>query len=357
MKVKEYLMITERTRIIAALEHRTLDRIPICEQDIWPETIARWEKEGLPKGQSPTDYFGLDRIHLLDVADWSFFPHEIYEDNEEYCVDLNGQGTVVKWPRNSVSYAGHEELDHKVKTMADWREARKCLDVDERRFKEVKPGRSGDFRCAVVIDHYWTSFLMFGMEELCCWLGGKPNDLKEIYQDYTDFLLGMLSLWLKRKISFDAVWLFSDMAFKSGPMFSPKTYREVIKPSYDRIRCWCTEHDKYLFLHTDGNMDILLPEVIETGFDLVHPLEARAGNDVRELKGLYGNQITFMGNINTDILAEGNKEAIKDEIASKVTTAKANGGYLYNIDHSVPPTISFEIYSYAIELIKKYGKY
>lgn len=48
---------------------------------------------------------------------------------------------------------------------------------------------------------------------------------------------------------------------------------------------------------------------------------------------------------------------IEDEIALKITIAKENGGYIYHIDHSVPPTISFEAYSHAIEMVKKYGNY
>ena len=350
-------MITARERIIAALEHRELDRLPICEQAIWPETLQRWEKEGMSKGGNLVELYKLDNMSVFHPFDCSFFPHEIYEDNAEYCVDLNGQGTTVKWYKNRGSSSGHSELDHKVKTIEDWREAKSRLKVTSERFRPIPAYNKDRFTAISAIDHFWTSFTMLGMENMCLWLAGEPENLMEMYNDYTDFLVGMLDLCMARKIEFDGIWFFSDMAYCGGPMFSPATYREVIRPGYDRIRKWCSANNKYLFLHCDGNLDILLPEFIETGFDMIHPLEARAGNDIRKIKEKYDEKITLMGNINADVLARGNRAEIEDEIASKITIAKKGGGYIYNIDHSVPPTISFENLVYAIELVKKYGKY
>ena len=350
-------MTTAHDRITAALEHRTLDRIPICESGIWPETIARWEQEGLPRGADPIDFFKMDRISSGGSFDVSFFPHTIYEDDGEYVTDLNGYGTVVKWRKKRSSSEGHMELEHKVTSMGDWREARQRLTVDEARLRPASASHPGDFITLGAVDHFWMSFCMCGFENLCCWLVDAPDDVRSIYEDYVDFLLGMLDLCVAKGMAFDGVWFFTDMAYHSGPMFSPATYREVIEPGYLRLREWCDRHGKWMLLHCDGNLDVLLPELIRTGFDWIHPLEARAGNDVRRLKPLYGDAIAFMGNINADVLARGDRVEIEDEIAGKITAAKPNGGYVYNIDHSVPPTVNFETYTFAMDLVRRYGAY
>ena len=350
-------MITSRERVLAALTHRTLDRIPICEDGIWPETIARWHSEGLPADQDPWRYFDLDSLARAGGIDTSFFPHEIYEDNPEYCVDLNGEGTVVKWWKDSTKARGHIELYHRVQTLADWRAAKPRLTVTRDRLRRAPTVPADQFRVLGAVDHFWMSFRMLGMENLCCWLVTEPAEMREIYADYTDFLLAMLDLALADGFEFDALWFFSDMAFHSGPMFSPRTFRDVVAPSYHRCREWCTRHGKWFFLHSDGNLNELMPEFLAVGFDLIQPLEARAGNDIRDLKATYGDRVTFMGNINADVLARGNRDEIEAEIAGKIPVAKQNGGYLYNIDHSVPPTVSFAAYSYAIERIRHYGRY
>ena len=350
-------MVSSRDRICAALRHGTLDRIPICETSFWPETIERWQAEGLPVGVNPVDYFGLDRIVVAHHINGGFFAYEIFEETNEYIVDLNPYGTTVKYLKNGGSSSGHTELDHRVKTIEDWRKATACLQVTEDRLLDSITVLGSSYVTLAPVDHFWMSFLMCGLEDLCCWLLLKPEEMREIYDDYVTFLLGMLELYIKKGGEFDGLWFFSDMAYCSGPMFSPTVFRDVIAPGYERLKDWCRVNNKSMLLHTDGNISKLLPELIRIGFDWVHPLEARAGNDVRIYKDEYGDKITFMGNINADIIARGNENEVEDEIASKVTIAKENGGYIYHIDHSVPPTISFEAYSHAIEMVKKYGNY
>lgn len=349
--------IDSRDRICAALEHKTLDRIPICETHFWPETIKRWQKEGLPGNTEPVDYFELDKLVVDYPVDCGFFPYEIFEETQEYRIDLNPYGTTVKYPLNGGSSAGHSELDHKVKTIEDWRKAKERLTATNDRILKIQEPKAGAYVTISPVDHFWMSFRMCGLENLCCWLLQKPEEMREIYHDYVTFLLEMLDLYVERGAEFDGVWFFSDMAYCSGPMFSPQIFRDVISPGYERIKDWCKKNKKAMLLHTDGNISKLLPELIRIGFDWVQPLEARAGNDVRTYKDEYGDQITLMGNINADILATGQKNEIEDEIASKIMIAKKNGGYIYHIDHSVPPTISFEAYAHAIEMVKKYGSY
>jgi hypothetical protein len=48
---------------------------------------------------------------------------------------------------------------------------------------------------------------------------------------------------------------------------------------------------------------------------------------------------------------------IEEEIKTKVTVAKKNGGYIYHSDHSVPDNVSFQQYQRVIELVRKYGAY
>lgn len=127
-------------------------------------------------------------------------------------------------------------------------------------------------------------------------------------------------------------------------------------PFHQEIAKFCHENGMALILHCDGDIRQLLPLFIEAGFDCIQPLEARCGNDVRQLKPIYGTKITFFGNISTDIMSSS-KAKIEEEVVSKITVAKEGGGYIYHSDHSIPPTVSFENYIFVIELAKKYGKY
>ena len=85
-------------------------------------------------------------------------------------------------------------------------------------------------------------------------------------------------------------------------------------------------------------------------------LEAKAGLDVRKLKADYGDRLTFMGNIAIQVMSTGDPGLIEKEVKSKLLAAKDRRGYIYHSDHSVPPSVSFESYQWAMELVDRYGK-
>jgi uroporphyrinogen decarboxylase len=100
----------------------------------------------------------------------------------------------------------------------------------------------------------------------------------------------------------------------------------------------------------------LIPHFLDAGFCALNPLEAKAGLDVRRLKAEYGDRLVLYGNIDVRALS-GTRSEIEREIRDKVTAAKEGGGYIYHSDHSVPNSVSFENYAYAIDLVRRYGSY
>lgn len=185
----------------------------------------------------------------------------------------------------------------------------------------------------------------------------QPDLAADILNTYTDFIIGMCQSCLEEGLTFDGLWFFSDLCYKNGMLFSPQVYRELLRPCHRRIKEWCESQRIPLMLHCDGDIREFIPLLIEVGFDAIQPLEARCGNDVRDLKQIYGNDIVFFGNINADVMSYGSDAEIEAEIATKITIAKAGGGYIYHSDHSIPPTINFKRYKLVLELVRRHGAY
>ena len=165
----------------------------------------------------------------------------------------------------------------------------------------------------------------------------------------------MLDRTAARGLHFDALWFWSDLCYLNGLLFSPKWAREYALPHWTRLGVWAHAHDMRFIFHCDGNVEQLLPLLLEAGLDAIHPLEARAGNDVRTYKQLYGDRLCLIGNIDADIIATNNPAKIEAEVAAKLPPASAGGGYIYHIDHSVPPTVSLESYTHLLECVRKYA--
>lgn len=362
--IKEDKKLSSCERIKAALDFRQGDHIPITENCFWPDTLKRWRREGLPKDVDIYDYLRLDRIYHNGPFDCSLskvFPHKIFEETEEYIIDQNPYGVKVKYWKNR--YTTHLELDHAIQERKDWEKVKDVLDVSNERMKEgfveeFKEARErGDFLTLGGLDAYWFSFVMLGMKNFMQQMALDPDFIHDICQTYTDFLVEMFEKTVNAGVEWDGIWFFSDMAYRNGPMFSPEYYQIFFQPHYQLVSNFCKKHGKYFLIHSDGNVEKLIPGFIESGFNAVQPLEARAGNDVRKYKNMFGEEICLFGNISADILAKGNKEEIEEEIRSKVLKAKEGGGYIYHSDHSIPPTISLENFCFAIECAKKYGQF
>ncbi|MBI3911683.1 MAG: hypothetical protein HY320_12230 [Armatimonadetes bacterium] len=357
--------MTSRERLRLTLSRSLPDRVPIVDVTFWPETLYRWRQEGMPTGVEPDDYFALDRIERLTFDGSLCLPTQVLEETEQWRVRRDANGVVTKeWRDWTVSYAPPVRLDCLVKTWDDWLRVKDRLRVSPHRLSEPAVQTYFDWRKEdrfVVVAP--TEPMWFLIEGLTGYKVGlpllieQPDLAADILNTYTDFVLGMCQLCVDEGITFDGLWFFSDLCYKNGMLFSPRCYRELLLSCHRKIKAWCEAQNIPLILHCDGDMRQFLPLLIEAGFDCVQPLEARCGNDVRELKRLYGTRIVFFGNISADVMAYGSDAEIEAEIAAKVTVAKEGGGYIYHSDHSIPPTVSLTRYTKVIQLVREHGAY
>ncbi len=86
--------MTGRERVLAVLSFQEPDRIPMSDSP-WGTSIARWRHEGMPADVGPHEYFGFEFAGM--ASDTTFrFPAELVEETEEYRVERNAQGAVVR---------------------------------------------------------------------------------------------------------------------------------------------------------------------------------------------------------------------------------------------------------------------
>jgi uroporphyrinogen decarboxylase len=91
--------------------------------------------------------------------------------------------------------------------------------------------------------------------------------------------------------------------------------------------------------------------------DCLHPLEVKAGMDIRPLKKEYGDRLAFIGNIDARLFQANDLDGLRREIMEKVPVAMAGGGYIFHSDHSLPPGTRLETYRFALELVNECGIY
>lgn len=333
----------------------------MVEIHYWPPTLERWRKEGLPEDQSPEQYFDLDVISRVALDCSLQFAEETLEETEEWTVRRDRDGSVHKHWKDR--YATPAELDHLIKQPTDWERVRERLQPTEDRIPKDLARRVNDaherghFVALVPNEPVWWTLRALGFERALTVIGENPAWFAEMVEAQAELQVNLIRRVAQLGIDADAVWYFSDLCYRNGMLFSPRSYRELMLEQHRRLGKVCHELGMFLMLHCDGDCRELIPLLIEAGFDAIQPLEARAGNDVRQLKPLYGDQITFFGNIDMDVFASGDRGRILEEVVTKLEAAMPGGGYIYHSDHSVPPTVAFEDYAFAIQLTRQHGAY
>ena len=137
---------------------------------------------------------------------------------------------------------------------------------------------------------------------------------------------------------------------------SPELWAAFFKPRYKRIFDACHAQGWHVWMHSCGNCEAYLEDLIECGLEVIQPLQASAGFDVRNLKPRLGARLTFFGNIDVRKMSASEKEC-EEEIRDKIAAAKEGYGYIYHSDHSVPPEVTFDRYRRIMDWVEKYGAY
>ncbi|MDP2993607.1 MAG: hypothetical protein Q8N46_00630, partial [Anaerolineales bacterium] len=113
------------------------------------------------------------------------------------------------------------------------------------------------------------------------------------------------------------------------------------------------QHVNIIILRTYANARLLVPALMENGFDCLWACEVNtASMDYRSLRKEFGRDLRLIGGIDLDVLREG-KEAIRREVEEKVPPLLAQGGYVPLADGRVREDIPFENYIYYRKLLEK----
>ncbi len=335
--------------------------MPIHES-FWEATANRWREEGLPADVSPDDHFGTE---IRDISVDNSFGFEWQEvERTEECVVVRDEWGILK--RDWVDHRSTPELlDFLVKSRAQWDEVKGRLKPDPARVEwdgmraqHARWREEGKFVCLSAIPGYEATWRKIGPEALLMAIADDPDWVREMYEYDAEMVIGMTKLYLERGFEFDGAWLWDDLAYKNGPLFSPRAYREQLLPCHKRLCEFFHEQGWPVILHSCGNITALVPDLIDAGFECLQALEVKAGVDLGELVREYGRDLCFMGGVDVRTFFAEDEAEMEREIKRKLEIGMSSpGGYVFHSDHSIPTQVSFERYGRVVELVREWGVY
>ena len=186
----------------------------------------------------------------------------------------------------------------------------------------------------------------------------REDFVKEIFDRQTDIAIENLAL-IREAVgdTVDAVFTCgTDFGTQNSTFCSPETYDRVWKPYYRKVNDWIHTNTNWkTFKHSCGAVGTLLENFIDSGFDIINPVQINAaGMDPKVLKKKYGDKIVFWGGgVDTQgAFAFGNPSQVRDQVKAQCDILNDNGGFVFNTVHNIQANVPFSNVIAMLEALK-----
>jgi uroporphyrinogen decarboxylase len=159
----------------------------------------------------------------------------------------------------------------------------------------------------------------------------------------------------------DILALADDVAEYGRMLISPAMWRRYFKPHVKTLIDACRRINPELavFWHSDGDIEAIIPDLIEIGVDILNPVQPDAMEPAR-LKRLYGDRLTFFGTVGTaQLWSWGTPADIRAEVRERIVTVGEGGGLIISPAYDLEPAegIPWENVLAFFEAVEEFGGY
>jgi uroporphyrinogen decarboxylase len=142
----------------------------------------------------------------------------------------------------------------------------------------------------------------------------------------------------------DVLHTGDDVANQNAMMFSPAQWRRFMKSRWAKVYAAAREiHPGIeIWYHSDGNIEAILPELIEIGVTILNPVQPECMDPV-SLKKRWGDRLVFDGTIGTQsTMPFGSADDVRRVVAERRRTLGRDGALILAPTHVLEPEVPVE---------------
>jgi uroporphyrinogen decarboxylase len=354
--------MTSRERVLVAMRRRQPDRVPFdLSFDMAPAKLEEF-RHRTGSTASPEEYFGAD-TRMIRLG-----PTRLRTDFSPWLEPLAPGAHVDEWgvgrrPTASTDPA-HAHFDgflHPLRAAGTRAHVRDYpfpdIDADyryDRPRAEIKAVQRAGIAAVAMMECtiFETAWFLRGMEPLLL-----------DFADGSDAAALLLDAIAARRVvqarhytelGADVLSMGDDVGTQRGMLMSARMWRTWLKPRLARVIAAAREvrPDVLVFYHSDGNVEAIIPDLIEIGVDILNPVQPEC-MDPAELKRRYGSRLSFWGLIGTQsTLPFGTPADVAAEVQLRVRTVGAGGGLLLAPTHVIEPDVPWENIVAFVEAVR-----
>lgn len=335
--------MNSRERFLTALKGEQPDRVPFGEIGIvrkFAERFMGWPEKQFT-GDLEQNFFTFEEMNA--IADALDLDNIFYYLRPPIYCDTH-MGT------DGIPYYGEGE----IKKPEDLDKIKLPDPTDDRLFADAQgfiKNKKDKALCFVTRAGVYPAINSIGFEDFCIALYDQPElveELMDIYFDWAYIIAERVS-----DMGFDAYVTTDDVAFKTGPAFSPAMFREIVVPKLKKLRKKLTIP---WIMHSDGNIMPFMDDYIEVGIDALHPFESGAVDPI-QVKEKYGTSICILGNVDLNILGMGSESDVAREVERLITGLGKDGAYILTSGNCLAGYLKPENVRAMSKSVKEHGRY
>lgn len=189
----------------------------------------------------------------------------------------------------------------------------------------------------------------------------RQDYVRKIFDRQSELAVQNLTkIWKRLGDLVDIVFMCgTDFGTQSSTFCSIETYRDLWMPYYKRMNDWIHNNTSWkTFKHSCGAVESLIPSFIESGFDILNPVQvAAAGMEPAYLKKTYGQDIVFWGGgVDTQTtLMFKSPEQVRAQVLKHCEIFAKNGGFIFNTVHNIQGNVPVENVVAMMKALEEYN--
>ena len=371
--------MTPKERMIATLQHREPDRVPIMEfaidysliEDIlghptfwrakFKEIQAYWDgrRDEVVESQKRdivalVRELGMDGVAVNLVPPKGFQPERLQPVDHETWRDWRGNlyrysartQDLMLFARNALDpqpapdlWEPPAEVDESEWELVDY----VLQELGETHYVVARPGRR--LACAYPSALDW--------EPMMLRMADDPDGERERRLRNARIQAASFGMFFARGC--DNIAIGEDFGHNHGPFVSPRMFGHIYGPS---VKLICEEIHRYgvpVLWHACGDNRQIIDQMIEAGIDCYQAIQPE--EDIVGLRTQWGHRLALWGGVSTHTLVMGTPQEIRQQVREAIFGCAPGGGFILGASHSVCVNTRPENYLAALDELRKVGVY
>jgi len=351
-------------RMMTAVRGGQPDRVPIWEliinrpviKALRPELFSDEKVARYEWGSCGGYMLQADFVEREDLDGITIF--EDYQVQQQIDADtfVDEWGITWKMEAHGIPYA----VEHPIQSESDLdRYAPPDPDADYRlESLEMAVKRFKGEKAIVFLSHdaFEFSHYLRGMQNLMMDYALNPEFATRVAQ----VVMGYKRRVMERAadVGADVLCTGDDYAHRNAPLMSPEHFRQFVLPYLKQAVGVAKEKGLPFLKHTDGNLWPIMDSIVESGIDVLDPLEPLADMDMGRVKALYGDRIALAGNVDCgQLLPFGSPHEVEEAVKETIAKGGVGGGLILASSNSIHPAVKPENYRAMVEAGRRHGVY